>query len=74
MLLFRSEEHVDRWLSQRELPRGATVTARQLWELARAWFGTSRLDPEFRRPTLDEEQRLFDAIGLRGDFWRLTPA
>ena len=36
MDLFRSEEHVDRWLAGRT--RGATTSVGQLCDLAHAWF------------------------------------
>ena len=34
MLLFRGEEHIDRWCSVRDLSRGATLTPEQGWRLA----------------------------------------
>ena len=71
MLAFRSEEHVDRWRSQRCLPRGAVFTPEQLWRLARAWYG-NRLARDWRRRTPDEAEAVFAEIGLEGEFWRLT--
>ena len=68
MLLFRSEEHVDRWLEQRGLPRGAVLAPQQLWGLATAWHG-DKLSREWRRRTPDETRALFDRLGLRGEFW-----
>ena len=68
MLLFRSEEHLDRWTG----PRGAVLSLGTAWKLARAWFGTDRRLPEWRRRTPDEIRELFDNLGLTGDFWRLT--
>lgn len=71
MLLFRSEEHVDRWCESRRLPRGATMTPVQCWQLAREWY-SDRLSPSFRRKTVDEAHAIFERIGLTGPFWRLT--
>ena len=68
MNLFRSEEHVARWLGDR--PRGATIPVTKLAELAHAWWG-DRLEPGWRPRTRDENQAILDALGLRGDFWRL---
>ena len=68
MLLFRSEEHVERWCRKRGLPRRPLVSLDQLWELARAWYA-SRLTPEARRPMGAEIQEIFDRIGLRDPFW-----
>ena len=69
MLLFRSEEHVDRWCTTRGLPRRPLVTLAQLWELARAWYA-NRLTPEARRPMGDEIRAIFDGLGLTDPFWR----
>jgi hypothetical protein len=70
MLLFRSEEHITRWCSQWNQPFGATLTLDQAWRLAQSWYG-NRLDPEWRRPTLDEAEALVASLGLTGDFWSL---
>ena len=70
MLLFRSEEHIDRWCADRELPRGATMTPKQCHRLARAWYA-DKLRPEWRRKTVEEAEAVFAEIGLTGPFWRL---
>ena len=72
MLLFRSEEHLERWLAERGLERGATMTLDQQWQLARLWYG-NRLDAAWRRRTPDEAQAVFTDVGLSGPFWKLTP-
>jgi hypothetical protein len=46
------------------------MTIAQAWDLARRWYG-SRLDPEFRRPTLAEAHAIFRSVGLSGPFWNL---
>ncbi len=73
MLLFGSEEHLDRWCRSRHLPRGATMTPEQCWRLAHAWF-RDKLKPEWRRHTLEEAEALFAALGLTGEFWSLRGA
>ena len=70
MLLFRSEEHLENWLRERTLDRGATLSVQQQWELARAWYG-NRLDPGWRRRSADEAHAVFREVGLEGDFWKL---
>ena len=70
MLLFRSEEHVDRWASARGNSRGAVLTPEQVWGLARDWYG-DRLHPAWRRRTPEEAEALFSSHGLTGPFWRL---
>ena len=69
MLLFRSEEHVDRWCRARGLERRPLVGLEQLWQLAVAWYA-SRLTSEARRPMGEEVRRIFDRLGLTGPFWR----
>jgi hypothetical protein len=73
MLLFRSEEHVERWNERRGTPAGATFSPQQGWRLARGWFG-DRLSPDWRRKSSEEAKAIFDAIGLTGAFWDLDPA
>jgi hypothetical protein len=71
MLLFRSEEHVDRWCVSWSLPRGATLTTNQTWKLAHAWYSPDRRDASWRRRTVDETEALLASLGLQGKFWNL---
>lgn len=71
MLLFRSEEHLERWLTERDLRRGATLTPAQQWQLGRSWY-SDRMDPAQRR-TPDQAEEIFTGLGLTGDFWTLVP-
>jgi hypothetical protein len=68
MNLFRSEEHVTRWLGDRE--PGATIPVATLGELAQAWW-TDRLSPAWRPHTRDQNQAILDRLGLAGEFWQL---
>jgi hypothetical protein len=70
MNLFRSEEHVARWLAGRE--PGATIPVPRLCELAYAWWG-DRLAPDWRPHTRGQNQAILDGVGLSGGFWRLPP-
>lgn len=70
MLLFRDEEHVDRWCAARDLPRGAVVSPEQAWRLAHGWY-RDKVNPAWRRHTLEEAEALFEAVGLTGEFWKL---
>ena len=69
MNLFRSEEHVGRWLEARGFEGGATLTAGALSALAHAWWG-NRLAPDWRPRTAAEAQAILDELGLTGPFWR----
>ena len=68
MNIFRSEDHIHRWLGGR-IP-GATLTITKLSELAHAWWG-DRLDPGWRPRAPAQNQRVLDHLGLTGEFWRL---
>jgi hypothetical protein len=68
MNLFRSEEHIERWLAGQR--PGATITVVKLSELAHAWWG-DRLAPDWQAHTRDANQSILDRLGLAGDFWRL---
>jgi hypothetical protein len=68
MNLFRSEEHIGRWLGDR--PPGATIPAQVLCDLAHAWWDT-RLRPDWRPRTREENQAILDRLGLTGTFWAL---
>jgi hypothetical protein len=46
------------------------MTMAQGWDLSKRWYGT-RLDRNFRRPTVDEAHAIFASVGLTGVFWRL---
>ena len=70
MLLFRDEEHVDRWCEARDMTRGGVVTTDQAWRLAHGWY-KDKLKPDWRRHTLDEAEALMQSIGLTDAFWNL---
>ena len=71
MLLFRSEEHVERWCRDRGDPKGGVLTLDQLWRLASIWY-RNRLDSDWRRRTAEEAQEVFSSLGLTGEFWQLV--
>jgi hypothetical protein len=68
MNLFRSEDHIARWLGGRR--PGATVPLPILRELGEAWYG-DRLAPGWRPRTREESQAILDRLGLTGELWRL---
>ena len=55
MNLFRSEEHIARWLAGRE--PGATIPAAKLSELAHAWWD-DRVSPDWRAHTREQNQAI----------------
>jgi len=73
MLLFRSEEHVNRWCADRSLPRRPIISLEQLWQMALAWY-ENRLTEESRRPDAAEIVKIFNGLGLTDPFWSVSPA
>ena len=69
MNLFRSEEHIDRWLKGRT--PGATIGVTKLSELAHAWY-RDRLAPDWTPHSREQNQAILDRLGLTGPFWRLS--
>ena len=53
----------------RGMSPGALLSLDQAWQLGRTWYA-DRMAPTWRRKTIDEVERLFGALGLRGSFWR----
>lgn len=71
MHLFRSGEHIRRWLASRGPGEpGATIPVTTLSALAHAWW-RDRLSPDWRPRTREQNQAILDRLGLTGDFWRL---
>jgi len=68
MNLFRSEEHIERWLGGR--PAGVTLPGARLSELAESWW-SDRLSPDWRPHTREQNQAILDSLGLRSEFWSL---
>jgi hypothetical protein len=71
MLLFRSEEHVDRWCKQWRQPRGGSMDLETAAKLAYDWYH-DRLDPNGRRKNAAEAEAIFANLGLTGEFWSLA--
>ena len=70
MNLFRSEEHVARWLETTGRTPGATISSEKLCELAHAWHAM-HLAADWRPRTREESQAILDGAGLRDEFWQL---
>jgi hypothetical protein len=69
MNLFRSEEHVERWLGGRR--PGATISVTKLSELAHAWWD-DRIAPDWRPHTRERNAAILERLGLAGPFWELA--
>ena len=70
MLLFRSEENIQEWCTQQQMPRGETLTLEQVWHLSQLWYG-DRLSPNFVGRTKEQAETIFQKAGLLSSFWQL---
>ena len=69
MNLFRSGEHIARWLGTRE--PGATIPVAKLTELAFAWWD-DRIAPDWKPHTREQNQAILERLGLSDPFWQLV--
>jgi hypothetical protein len=68
MLLFRSEEWVDKWCERNNLERGEILTIDQVWELSKLWYG-NRMSVEFHERSMEQVAEIFKTAGLMSKFW-----
>ena len=52
------------------MPRGGVLTLDETWAMAKLWYH-DRLDPAWRRRTVEETREAFASIGLTSEFWAL---
>ena len=69
MLLFRSEQHVERWCRQWKRERGGVFSVEQGWKLALQWYG-DRLDANWAPLSHRAAEAVFERCGLAGDFYK----
>jgi hypothetical protein len=71
LLLFRDEEHVDRWCTARRVAKGAVIPLGQVCLLARIWYA-GRAAESWNPRSPEQAEDVFASVGLSGEFWRLT--
>lgn len=68
MLLFRSEEWVDKWCKRNDLERGEMLNIQQVWELSKLWYG-NRMSLEYHGRSMEQVAEVFRQVGLMSKFW-----
>lgn len=68
MLLFRSEEWVDKWCKRNDLERGEMLNIQQVWELSKLWYG-NRMSLEYHGRSMEQVAEVFRQAGLMSKFW-----
>lgn len=70
-LVFRDEPSIDAWCTRHGIAKGEVLPLARVHELARRWYGR-HLDPDWRKPTVDEARALFERCGLTSKHWALA--
>ena len=68
MLLFQSEEWINKWCKRNELERGEVLTVNQVWELSKLWY-QDRLSMDYHGRSIEQAEQIFKQVGLISDFW-----
>jgi len=68
MLLFQSEEWVDKWCKRNNLERGEMLSIQQVWELSKLWYG-SRMSLDYHGRSIEQVAEIFRQAGLKSNFW-----
>ena len=70
MLLFQSEEWVDKWCKRNNLERGEILSVQQVWDLSKLWYG-NRMSLEYHGRSMEQVAEVFRQAGLKSKFWYL---
>jgi len=68
MLLFQSEEWIDKWCKRKDLKHGEVLTLQQVWELSKLWYD-NRLSLEYHGRSIEQVAEIFKQAGLTSQFW-----
>ena len=68
MLLFQSEEWIDKWCKRNNLERGEVLTINQTWELSKLWYG-NRMSMEYHGRSTEQAAEIFKQAELMSEFW-----
>ncbi len=70
MLFFSSEQEVDAWCDQHQIPKGDVQPISKIWPFAQKWYG-NHLDPDWKKWTSEEAQEIFKEFELTHPVWKL---
>jgi len=68
MLLFQSEEWIDKWCKRNHLERGEVLTIHQVWELSKLWY-QDRLSLDYHGRSIEQVSEIFKQAELMSKFW-----
>ena len=70
MLVFETEDHIDKWCSRHNMPKGDIKRLDELQPFAAEWYG-KYLDVNWKKWTVSEACELMDRHGFSGPTWAL---
>jgi hypothetical protein len=70
MLLFQSEEWIDKWCKRNTLERGEVLTIHQVWELSKLWYH-NRMSIDYHGRSTKQVAEIFRQVGLISNFWKV---
>jgi hypothetical protein len=73
MLLFRSEEWIDKWCQRNNVARGEVLTLQQVLELSKPWYA-HRLALDYHGRSPEQVAEIFKQAGLTSMFWHRRDA
>ncbi len=68
--MFCNRDHAELWTAENAPGSGYIASADTVWRLSAPWYG-DRIAPDFQPHTREQNQKILDALGLTGAFWRL---
>jgi hypothetical protein len=68
MLLFQSEESIEKWCKRNNLERGEVLSVNQVWELSKLWY-YNRLSVDYHGRSVEQVAEIFKHAGLTSAFW-----
>lgn len=70
MLVFQTEEQIDKWSRRHDIPKGDVQPIAHAWEFSKVWYGR-HLDPDWKKWTVDEAKEIFSRFNLTHPVWDL---
>lgn len=70
MLVFDSEEEIDRWTKRHNIPKGDIQPIANVWAFSKKWYG-NHLNPDWKKWTMEEAKAIFQEFNLTNETWQL---
>ena len=70
MLVFESEEQIDKWSKKHNIPKGDIQPIDRIWNFSKKWYG-NHLNPDWTKWTIEEAKEMFREFELSDRIWKL---